>query len=119
MLEFALSYPGASEHHPWGDVAVKVKTKAFVFMGGENEERFSMSAKLPNSSHAALMMHFAEPTGYGLGKAGWVTATFGPNEKPPLDLLKMWVDESYRAVAPKKLVATLAAPVKPVLKKKK
>ncbi len=29
----------------------------------------------------------------------------GAKEKPPLDLLKQWIDESYRAVAPKTLVA--------------
>jgi hypothetical protein len=36
-----------------------------------------------------------------------VTAQFGPNDKPPLDLLEEWLDESYRAVAPKRLVAEL------------
>jgi hypothetical protein len=38
-----------------------------------------------------------------------VTARFGTREKPPVDLLKRWIDESYRAVAPKKLVARLSA----------
>jgi hypothetical protein len=38
-----------------------------------------------------------------------VTARFGPRQKPPLDLLRRWIDESYRAVAPKKLVAQLSA----------
>ena len=33
----------------------------------------------------ALDHDFAEPTGYGLGKSGWVTARFGVDEKPPLD----------------------------------
>jgi hypothetical protein len=27
----------------------------------------------------------------------------------PIDMLRQWIDESYRAVAPKKLVATLGA----------
>lgn len=56
----------------------------------------------------ALMLPFAEPTGYGLGKSGWVTATFNAGEKaPPVALLKQWLDESYRAIAPKKLVKAL------------
>lgn len=38
-----------------------------------------------------------------------MTARFEAEAKPPLDLLKRWIDESYRAVAPKKLVARLAA----------
>jgi hypothetical protein len=57
-----------------------------------------------------------DPTGYGLGKAGWVTARFGPRAKPPLDVLRKWIDESYRAVAPAKLLKELddgpAAPAK-------
>lgn len=55
----------------------------------------------------ALTLPFVSPTGYGLGKSGWVTATFGPKQTPPLDMLQDWIDESYRAQAPKKLVAAL------------
>jgi hypothetical protein len=36
-----------------------------------------------------------------------VTATFAAGEPVPIDLLKTWIDESYRAQAPKRLVATL------------
>ena len=68
------------------------------------------------------MLPFTEPTGYGLGKSGWVSAKFPPAEKLPLDLLKAWIDESYRAQAPKKLVASLTekkdAPKKPNSKRK-
>jgi hypothetical protein len=55
----------------------------------------------------ALTLPFASPTGHGLGRSGWVTASFGAKDAPPLDLLEDWIDESYRAQAPKKLVATL------------
>ncbi|MET0554157.1 MAG: MmcQ/YjbR family DNA-binding protein, partial [Vicinamibacteria bacterium] len=44
---------------------------------------------------------------YGLGKAGWVSARFGPKDRPPVDVLCKWIDESYRAVAPVKLVKEL------------
>jgi hypothetical protein len=64
--------------------------------------------KLPQSRAVALMLPFTEPTGYGLGKSGWVSARF-PDGKPlPVPMLKAWIDESYRAQAPKKLVATLS-----------
>ena len=33
-----------------------------------------------------------------------MTASFPPAKKPPLDVLKKWIDESYRAVAPTKLL---------------
>jgi hypothetical protein len=72
-----------------------------------DEEGLSLSAKLTASHQSALELPFAEPTRYGLGKSGWVTARFGPAEQPPIDLLRSWIDESYRAVAPKKLLAGL------------
>jgi hypothetical protein len=60
------------------------------------------------------MLPFTTPTGYGLGKSGWVTATPADGEAPPIELFKAWIDESYRAQAPKGLVAQLggAAPAK-------
>jgi hypothetical protein len=63
--------------------------------------------KLPRSREFALEYPFTEPTHYGLGKAGWVSSTFAPKDDPPLDVLCAWVDESFRAIAPKKLVAAL------------
>ena len=37
-------------------------------------------------------------------------ARFGPEDDIPLEMLKAWIDESYRAVAPEKLAAGLPAP---------
>jgi hypothetical protein len=51
----------------------------------------------------ALTLPFASLTGYGPAKGGWVSAKFGPREKPPLGVLRAWIDESYRAVAPPKV----------------
>src|SRR5262245_44014805 len=55
------------------------------------------------------MLPFTKPTEYGLGKSGWVSASFSAGDRIPVDMLKDWIDESYRAQAPKKLVARLAA----------
>jgi predicted DNA-binding protein (MmcQ/YjbR family) len=107
LRAFALSYPEATEDFPWGHRAIKVRRKAFVFMSNEEPE-LSLSVKLPASAEGALQLPFAEPTHYGLGRSGWVTATFGPKAKPPLEVLRSWIDESYRAVAPKRLAATVA-----------
>ena len=106
ILRRALAYPDAKKDMPWGDIAVKVNGKAFIFMG-MTEGEFSMTVKLPSSGLVVLNLPFARPTGYGLGKAGWVTARFKRGQKIPVDLLMMWVDESYRAIAPKRLSATL------------
>ena len=69
--------------------------------------KLSLSMKLPLSGVGALMLPFAAPTGYGLGKSGWITARFSRGEEIPIGMLGSWLDESYRAIAPKKLVARL------------
>lgn len=108
LREAALGYPEAYEEFPWGHRAIKVKGKAFVFMAFENHE-LSLSVKLPVSSMGALIFPFAAPTGYGLGKSDWVTSRFGPGDPVPVGLLGAWIDESYRAIAPRRLVARLPA----------
>jgi predicted DNA-binding protein (MmcQ/YjbR family) len=109
LREFGLAYPGAHTKSPWpGHLDLAVKDKTFAYLSVEGEP-FKISCKLPQSSAAALMLPFAEPTGYGLGKSGWVSAQFPEGQMPPKDLLKAWIDESYRAQAPKKLVTSLAA----------
>ena len=40
-------------------------------------------------------------------KAGWVTVPVDAEEGVELDLLCDWIEESYRIVAPKRLVAAL------------
>ena len=108
LRDYAMTYPESTEDHPWGHRAIKVKGKAFVFLGGEKDKtELSLSVKLPQSRDMAADLPFAQPTGYGLGKSGWVTARFEKVGDVPIDLLKKWIDESYRAIAPKKLVKTL------------
>ncbi len=88
--------------------------KTFAYLSIEGEP-FGISCKLPRSSAIALMLPFAKPTAYGLGKSGWVSASPPQDQPVPIDLFRDWIDESYRAQAPKKLVAQLdgAAPEAP------
>jgi predicted DNA-binding protein (MmcQ/YjbR family) len=106
LRSYALGFPESTEEFPWGERAIKVRNKTFVFMRAELGE-FSISVKLPKSKDLALALPFTEPTHYGLGKSGWVTAQFSVGAEPSLEMLKEWVDESYRTIAPKKLVAQL------------
>jgi predicted DNA-binding protein (MmcQ/YjbR family) len=106
LKKFAASLPEVREDFPWGHSAFKVGGKAFLFMASEQGD-LSLSVKLPHSGLMALSLAFAEPTGYGLGKSGWVTARFQPKQAPPAALLERWVEESYRVIAPKRIVARL------------
>jgi predicted DNA-binding protein (MmcQ/YjbR family) len=109
LIAYALSFPSAFEDHPWGERVAKVGKKIFVFFGrGEaNDPKWTVVVKLPVSGVNALDLPFAEPTGYGLGKSGWVSATFRPEDHLPIDLMRAWILESYRAIAPKKLLKEL------------
>lgn len=109
LRKIALAFPEATEDFPWGHCAIKVKGKVFLFLsnGINPDGSFNLSLKLPLSGKLALSLPFASPTEYGLGKSGWVTARFHHGDKVPVDMLAEWVDESYRAIAPKTLVARL------------
>lgn len=108
MSGFACAFPETTEAFPWGECAVKVRGKTFLFMRVD-KEGLGLSVKLPQSREFALEYPFTAPTRYGLGKSGWVSATFKVKDEPPLDVLEAWIGESYRAIAPKKLAA-LPAP---------
>jgi len=105
VLAFSLSLPGTALDTPWeSDEVAKVNGKIFVFLGPAGSRR--VSVKLAESHAHALAIEGAEPTGYGLGKASWVTV---PLRAPgvTLEVLRDWVEESYRIRAPKRLVAEL------------
>ena len=103
----ALSYPDTNEDFPWGESAFKVKGKTFVFMSDGNAG-VSFSTKLADARDLALALPGSEPTHYGLGKKGWVTVR--PTSKTSLEVLYYLIDESFRAIAPKRVVAQLPPP---------
>ncbi len=107
LRAFGLAYPGAHTKSPWpGHLDLAVKDKTFAYLSLEGEP-LGISCKLPQSCTMALSLPFTSPTEYGLGKSGWVSAKFAASDKIPVDMLKAWIDESYRAQAPKKLIAQL------------
>jgi predicted DNA-binding protein (MmcQ/YjbR family) len=109
LRDHALGFPETHEDFPWGERALKVKKKVFVFMRC-GDGRLGLSTKLPFTRDDALGNDFATPTGYGLGKAGWVSFAFEEGDRIPVEQLKRWIGESYRAVAPVKLVEQLDGP---------
>lgn len=104
LRTWGLSLPGAHRKAPWpehDDLAVNDKTFAYLPAKGRP---FSLSCKLPYTGYEALQLPYAQPTGYGLGKSGWVSFTPKEHQIPSTEQLKEWVEESYRAQAPKRLV---------------
>jgi predicted DNA-binding protein (MmcQ/YjbR family) len=111
LINYAMTFPGAWKDFPWDHTVVKVGKKVFVFFGGEAAEpdTFSMTVKLPISAEMALTLPWVSKAGHGLWKAGWVNASEKTGADFDLDTRRGWIDQSYRAVAPKKLVKQLDA----------
>lgn len=109
IKQFALELPEAWEDHPWGDTAIKVRKKIFLFPHVTEEKPITLklSMKLPASRSEVLRNEWATPTGYGLGRSGWVSMALTAKDLPRQSQLEDWVEESYQAVAPKKLARLL------------
>ena len=105
---FARSFPETREDHPWGHSAFKVKGKTFVFLGGD-ATGLRMSMKLLDSHFDAMELPYTESTHYGLGKHGWVTAEFRTGRRVPMKMIRSWIEESYRNIAPKRVLRSCRA----------
>jgi len=117
LRQLGHTFPEAHEDYPWGHLALKVRTKMFLILA-PGPDGLGVTMKLPESGREALLLPFTQPTGYGMGKHGWVTSNFGLDEAPPIAILAGWIEESYRAIAPKALVAALDG-VEPTARRKK
>jgi hypothetical protein len=77
----------------------------FLWLGRRDVEPHAVHVKLASCYDQAVEIAGAVPTAAsGLGQWGWLTVPLG---SIPVDLLCEWVEESYRNVAPRKLVAEL------------
>lgn len=108
LVEHALGFPEAWRDTPWeDDLVAKVGKKIFVFFGDGETPR--VGVKLPESAEQALLSGSVTKMAYGLGKWGWVTVALDHPDAPDRGIVEDWIEESYRVVAPKKLVARLDA----------
>jgi predicted DNA-binding protein (MmcQ/YjbR family) len=124
VRDLASKYPGAEKAFLFGDHEVfRVRKKVFVWLGDGEHGGTYVSVKLKDTQGMALGLPYVTPAEYGMAKWGWIAADF-PKGKFPPDLVRQWIDESYRHTAPKKLLAQLdggaaPAPKKPAKKKKR
>jgi predicted DNA-binding protein (MmcQ/YjbR family) len=106
LIAFAATFPQAWEDHPWDHTVMKVGKKVFVFFGGAASPpgEISLTVKLPISYEMALTLPFMAPAGHGLWKGGWAALRQRDGDDIDLQTIRGWIVQSYRAVAPKKLV---------------
>jgi predicted DNA-binding protein (MmcQ/YjbR family) len=86
-----------------GEPTFRVRGKTFIFSAPDAS---SISVKLTMEEAAAVVATDpgAEPTGYGLGRYGWVSLSI-PNSTGAKRWreIEEWIRTSYTLVAPKKL----------------
>jgi len=103
-----LPYPEAVEAEAFGTPTFQVRTKNFA-MVHKPDHRVSVWCKAPPAAQEAYLA--SEPDRYFkppyLGPKGWVAAWLSPECDPDWEAIAELVDESYRLIAPKRLVAAL------------
>lgn len=86
-----------------GEPTFRVNGKNFIFT---NRDFTGVSVKLSKDEAEAVVATDAEvePTGYGLGRHGWISVTFPKRMGAARwQLIEEWVRTSYTLVAPKRL----------------
>ncbi|MBI3819004.1 MAG: MmcQ/YjbR family DNA-binding protein [Planctomycetes bacterium] len=101
LRKFALKFPDAVEEIACAGTAVespvfRVKGKSFLFIGKRD-----LRLKLQDSLASAARLAAKEPARYEASAMGWIKVNTDLDSPPPLDLLKAWIEESYRASTPK------------------
>jgi predicted DNA-binding protein (MmcQ/YjbR family) len=86
-----------------GEPTFRVNGKSFIF---SSREASGISVKLPKEEAAAVVATDpnAEPTGYGLGRHGWISVSIPTTTSATRwSEIEEWIRTSYTLVAPKKL----------------
>ena len=92
-----------------GEPTFRVRGKNFVFT---DPMARGLSVKLPKEEATAVVATDpdAEPTGYGLGRHGWVSVRLGERlDEARWEQVEEWVRTSYTLVAPKALARIVLA----------
>jgi predicted DNA-binding protein (MmcQ/YjbR family) len=92
-----------------GEPTFRVRGKNFVFT---DQSARGLSVKLPKEEAAAVVATDpgARPTGYGLGRHGWVSLEVGDRaDASRWQQVEEWVRTSYTLVAPKSLARIVLA----------
>ena len=92
-----------------GEPTFRVNGKVFVFA---HPEFSAITVKLPKEEAAAVVAtdRAVSPTGYGLGRHGWVSVEIPARPSGPRwEQIEEWVRTSYTLVAPKRLARLVLA----------
>ena len=100
----ALTFPQTVEGSSCVNRAFKAGGKNFAFLGEKDDEcrlRLKLDASISDLEQRAV----SDPERWQVGKGGWVLVKFPPSDAPKIADLRRWITESFRLLAPKKIVA--------------
>ena len=102
----AMALPGATEGQSCVNRAFKAGGKNFAFLG-EKDGECGLRLKLDTSIDEVAGRAESQPDRYQVGTNGWTMLRFPPDDPPMANELEAWIVESFRLLAPAKIVATL------------
>jgi predicted DNA-binding protein (MmcQ/YjbR family) len=108
LLQIVLGLPGAYEDRPWGSVHCKVAGKIFVGWGRHDDGEMEIGFRVDKELQSMLVA--SDPRfkiAKYVGQHGGVDMRLGPT--PNWSEVEHFIVESYRIIAPKKLVKELDA----------
>ncbi|MEM9587232.1 MAG: hypothetical protein AAGA03_08115 [Planctomycetota bacterium] len=108
IREFANQFPEVIETDSCVNRAFKAANKSFLFMGMK-EDTYNLRIKLCESLPEVEALEADDPGAYSVGAHGWVHIVLPHTKAIPKKRRERWISESFRLLAPKRLVTTLDA----------
>lgn len=107
LRKLALSFPESVEGSSCNKLSYKAGNKAFLYLGEADDGTYNLRFKLTDSYSEAEKLAAKDSSTYQPGSTGWVYCEFAASKAPPKGLMERWLEESYRALVPKKLLSLL------------
>ena len=107
LEKIAKSYPQVVAGTSCNKTSYKAGGKSFLFVG-EKADTYNVLLKLKDCLPEAEALAKKKPDQYFPGSSGWVKVEMPLGKSPPKGTWQRWIDESFRLIVPKKIVAEMS-----------